>query len=327
MTIILRYMPTEGKIPKERLFSVVQCKSSTAMIIKEQICENLRDTGLDLKYLIGNSTDGAANMQGTYNGFSSHLSLVVPEQIHIWCYAHILNLVMVDTTSKIIEISNLFSLLNLIAAFIKESYKRMDIWAELVKESGDTRRLNTIGTTRWWSKDALLTKIFGNFDDPNGGLFVVTVRTLSKIAQNANSNGEVRFQANNLKSSLLCYKTILTAQIFLRVFQHTSPLSKYFQTKGLDLLQAQSMTEKTIEKLNNISQEFQVVNKAAQNFIKWANAQLDKELEDFEVETELPPVRSRKRKVLDGEIADDELLFDPIQKFRADVYDQALRQC
>ena len=148
MTIILRYMPTEGKIPKERLFSVVQCKSSTGMIIKEQICENLRNTGIDLKYLIWNSTDGAANMQGTYNGFSSHLSLVVPEQIHIWCYAHILNLVMVDTTSKIIEVSNLFSLLNLIAAFIKESYKRMDIWAELVKESGDTRRLNTIGTTR-----------------------------------------------------------------------------------------------------------------------------------------------------------------------------------
>ena len=82
------------------------------------------------------------------------------------------------------------------------------------------------------------------------------------------------------------------------------------------------MTEKTIEKLNNISQEFQVVNKAAQNFTKWANAQLDKELEDFEVKTELPPVRSRKRKVLDGEIADDELLFDPIQKFRTDVYDQ-----
>ena len=46
---------------------------------------NLRNTGIDLKYLIGNSTDGAANMQVTYNRFSSHLSLVVPEQIHIWC--------------------------------------------------------------------------------------------------------------------------------------------------------------------------------------------------------------------------------------------------
>jgi len=29
--------------------------------------------------------------------------------------------------------------------------------------------------------------------------------------------------------------------------------------------------------------------------------------------------------VLDGEIADDELLFDPIQKFRADVYDQVFK--
>lgn len=63
MTIILRYMPTEEKIPKGRLLSVVQCISSTGMIINKQICENLTNTGIDLKYLIGNSTDGAANMQ------------------------------------------------------------------------------------------------------------------------------------------------------------------------------------------------------------------------------------------------------------------------
>ena len=140
---------------------------------------------------------------------------------------------MVDTTSKIIEVSHLFSLLNLIAAFIKESYKRMYIWAELVKESGHTQCLNTIETTRWWSKDALLTKIFGNFDDPNGGLFVVTVRTLSKIAQNANSNGEVRFKANNLKNSLLCYKTILAAQIFLRGFNTQVLFQNIFKRKDL----------------------------------------------------------------------------------------------
>ena len=48
-------------------------------------------------------TNGAANMQGKYTGFSSRLSEVAPVQIHVWCYAHVLNLVITDVTSGILE--------------------------------------------------------------------------------------------------------------------------------------------------------------------------------------------------------------------------------
>lgn len=51
-------MPTEGKITKQILVSVVQYKSSTGMIIKEQMCENFTNTRIDLKYLIGNKYNG-----------------------------------------------------------------------------------------------------------------------------------------------------------------------------------------------------------------------------------------------------------------------------
>jgi hypothetical protein len=103
-------------------------------------------------------------MQGQYNGFSSWLSKESPGQIHVWCYAHVLNLVLGDTTKAVIQSASLFSLLNDVAIFLRESYQRMDIW-EQTKEDGNTKKLSTIGETRWWSKDTALKKIFGSFSN------------------------------------------------------------------------------------------------------------------------------------------------------------------
>lgn len=74
---------------------------------------------LDLNNSTGNSFDGAANIQGQYNGFSTLLSSQSPNKVHVWCYAHVLNLVMGDTTGVVIESALLLSLLNDLAIFIR----------------------------------------------------------------------------------------------------------------------------------------------------------------------------------------------------------------
>jgi hypothetical protein len=50
-------------------------------------------------------------MQGVYNGFSTKMSKTAVEQIYIWCYAHVSNLVMSDITSKIVQSISLFGIL------------------------------------------------------------------------------------------------------------------------------------------------------------------------------------------------------------------------
>lgn len=50
----------------------------------------MNEVNIDTSKCIGNATDGAANMQGAYNGFTSWLSRVAPEQIHVWIFSHIL---------------------------------------------------------------------------------------------------------------------------------------------------------------------------------------------------------------------------------------------
>lgn len=115
----------------------------------------------------GNSTNGVANMQGQYDGFSSLLSSHSPNQVHVWCYAHVLNLVMGDTTRVVIESASLFSLLNYLAVFIRESYQRMNVW--------DWRK-------HWRNmlvgQGSALKKVFAFFGNPQNALFLDVVLTL-----------------------------------------------------------------------------------------------------------------------------------------------------
>ncbi|XP_065651106.1 uncharacterized protein LOC136079299 [Hydra vulgaris] len=99
-SIVVRYV--KGNI-YERVVAVLNCKSSTGKDMCNLISTFIKNSRLHIKNCIGNSTDGAANMRGQYNGFTSWLSKESPGQIHVWCYAHVLNLVVTDATSSVIE--------------------------------------------------------------------------------------------------------------------------------------------------------------------------------------------------------------------------------
>ncbi|KAJ3594678.1 hypothetical protein NHX12_003985 [Muraenolepis orangiensis] len=186
---------------------------------------------IDVRECPGNSTDGAVNMQGEYRGFSALLSAHSP-QVHVWCYAHVLNLVLADTTGAVIASASLFCLLNDVAVFLRESYKRMNVGEE-VSQDVRHRRLSPIGETRWWAKDAALSKVFGKFGDPEKGLYIDLIVTLMAIMDQEKVKPTVRAKANGYVEALLKYETVLTAQVFLRIFALTTPLSKI--DEALDL--------------------------------------------------------------------------------------------
>lgn len=95
LSVIIRYVTTNVN---ERLLGFVRCTSGTGQSLFKVVCELLEKSGLDLNKCVGNSTDGDANMRGEYNGFTYYLKKAVPDQIHVWCHAHSLNLVMTDVS-------------------------------------------------------------------------------------------------------------------------------------------------------------------------------------------------------------------------------------
>ncbi|XP_025202913.1 zinc finger MYM-type protein 6-like [Melanaphis sacchari] len=112
---ILRYMKNASV--QERLVGVVKCTGTKGIDFVDILMKLLKDLNIDPNKCVGNSTDGASNMQGKYNGFNKKLSEATKGQVHIWCYAHVLNLVMCDTTNISTSSMSLFELIHECAVF------------------------------------------------------------------------------------------------------------------------------------------------------------------------------------------------------------------
>lgn len=135
--------------------------------------------------------------------------------------------------------------------------------------------------------------IIGYFNNPNGCLFIELLTTLNVIEKNSTIKPDAKFKAVGLKEGLCKYETVLTAEIYLRIFQKTTSLSKYLQGHGVNIMASYKMVIATLNDLKQIKRDFVSVKEAANTFILWANKQLDDS--DLKVNDHMPQVRKRKK--------------------------------
>ena len=250
-----------------KLLFLVKAESATGEGLFNLLMANLNRLSIDIQNCIGDSFDGAANMSGQYRGVQARISEVADNHVHVWCYAHPLNLVLVDTTSSTVPSMSLFSPLNSTATFVAPEVEY--IWG-----------------TRWWAKAGAIQKIFGEFGDTdaaNKSLYVDVLRCFFEIARDPQFNVTPRDEARTLMDKMRKFETILTAATFNRIFAITTPLSEYLQTSRLDILQAWKMVESAIEQLEGISIDFPTVLEVATQFAKNANNRLASFNSDVEV--------------------------------------------
>ena len=87
--------------------------------------------------------------------------------------------------------------------------------------------------------------------------------------------------------------TVITSS---RVFKLISPLSKYLQISGLDILQALRTVDTTTKKLNLLGKDFQKILEKISWFVKVFNGKLWSLDINFKLKVNLPSKRIRKRK-------------------------------
>lgn len=317
--IVIRYVGNNSV--HERLISLINCTDTTGQGMCQLLKDVLKSNDINVKNCVANATDGAANMQGEYNGFNAWLNETAPNQVHVWCYSHVLNLVMSDASKSPLPAAALFTLLNSLAIFFKESYKRMEYFT---KRCTSNRRLQSIGETRWWGKEIALNRIFGKINDPSKGMYIEVILALSDVINSDNFKPDIKVKADHMRTSLLKYSTILTAFIYIRIFSITGPLSKYLQTKEMDLLKSQELVDTALEKLIEIQRDMDGVKLSGDVFVQQINSELNQFNLDIVVEEHFPRIRSRKRKILPGEMVEDYIINDQLQKFTVDVHNKIL---
>lgn len=128
--VVLRYVTDTVH---EMFIGVVSCESSTGGNFVQLLQETL--VNIDIRKCVGKLTDGAANMQGLYKGFSTLLSSASPNQVHIWC-----------CDRKCIPFLHSEWRCRIYQGLIY-SYKHMNMWQK-VSDDRCHSRLSPIGDTR-----------------------------------------------------------------------------------------------------------------------------------------------------------------------------------
>lgn len=238
----------------EKLLKLVVVYDSSGKGLYDLISSEFHKLTLDISKVIGCSFDGAANMKGPYNGLQAHLKNNNPLCVYTHCVGHVLNLVMVDSSECCVNAEFLFGLVQQSSTFLLDSYKRMKVWSELTKKNHTSneklRKLNLIGATRWWSKDKALSSIIKlNETDIKNSRFLLFLNFLLEIISNHSTfDSKTKFTARTLLQNWSKFDVIMTAAIYLDIFNISSPISKFLQSTSLNYLTAFNM-------INNLHKE------------------------------------------------------------------------
>lgn len=323
----------------ERLLALVPSHSGSGQGLFDLVKGVFEEHRIDIKMCVSNSTDGAAACHGQYNGFRAKLAAAVDTSVHVWCYAHVLNLVVIDSTKVCIAAISLFNVLQKVAVFFRSSYKRMDVWTTEVESKVGTdklTKLKLIGETRWSGKSSALSTVFGTSMDQSNAVLPNLVKCLVILQHSKQHDAATRTEAKGMLDGFLKYETVLTAYVFMHIFQHVTPVSEYLQTSGLDLVQAWRQLQHCTDQLKELRNEMEPVKARADAFVKNVNEYLDEvdwpELLDVQacdeicISPELPEQRKRTRKLRPGETRGEEAHLPPIDAYRANVYNVVLDQ-
>lgn len=254
--------------------------------------------------LIGQSYDGANVMKGQVAGLRTLIQSKVPRAVYIWCNAHQLNLAIVYACSSCKEAVNFLGIIEALYVYFS-ARKRHFLFKEKQEQllpGQRSLRFKILSTTRWSSHSSAIDMVL---------LTYPAILSSLEILQN-DSDLNTKKTAKGLLKNIKSFKFILMLVIFKDIFIITSPLSKYLQSANIDFFQAITFLDSALVKTKSLRSENEHFHKFVQNAKKIA--------QKWNVEQTFEIKRIKIVKSMPGEMNKDEVLIDPLEKFRCDIF-------
>lgn len=157
-SFIIRFVNVHGAI-EERLVALKAAADGARKGLYEKFCEITEKHNIDWKKnLCAQAYDGAAAMQGTYSGLRTFIQRENSKVIYIWCFAHLLNLVVVDTCVSCSDTNNFFGHLQSVIEFMR-ARKRTAVFIECQRDLYPEERIcriKSFSNTRWTTHDRVI---------------------------------------------------------------------------------------------------------------------------------------------------------------------------
>lgn len=253
--------------PVERTVGAFTLGGTSGKEMADKCKDILNECHLDLKNVVGQSYDGAANMRGSAKGMKTLIQEAQIEDeghstaIYIWCYAHRFSLVIERALENSIFMGNHFGISEELYVFMS-GHKRHYIFTEVLKDASERkhtlhlskRRLQRVSTTRWSSRPAATSTINDCFEE--------IVASLEIIKKDEKSTTDTRVKATGLLNHILTVDFIAGLKICMKLFSILRPITSVLQGVDVDLGAASiiiSDTKKRLEKFREDNREFDEV--------------------------------------------------------------------
>ena len=147
LSLCIRYIHSKDLVVKERFLKFADVHELHA----EALVSTIVELGLDLNKCVAQCYNGASVMGGRVSGVQRWLQDIVGKGcIYIHCYAHRLNLVLVNVAHGIAEVSNFFGIMEAIYKFFSMSVLRHDALVKSQRDQGlRPIEIPRLSDTRW----------------------------------------------------------------------------------------------------------------------------------------------------------------------------------
>ncbi|KAL4091374.1 hypothetical protein QTP88_026073 [Uroleucon formosanum] len=154
MSFLIRFVDKELNIC-ERSIGCYHMENSNAESLASEIIKVLSINKLDIMNCIGQCYDGASVMSGQYSGVQERIRSKVPHAIYVHCYAHRLNLCLLQTLQNIPHLCNFFNTIQNLYKFLMNGQTRYELFVRAQKDKQiPVIHLERLVETRWayWYK-------------------------------------------------------------------------------------------------------------------------------------------------------------------------------
>ena len=238
---MLRYVDIESATLFERFLTYVEATSLNAESLSKYILDTLKEYGLDPQCIVSQGYYGASVMSGCCSGVQQRIKEIAPQAVYVHCYAHCLNLVLVDCTKSVSDAAEFFSLMEVLYVFMSAS-KVHTLYLQKQIELCPTkqiRQLQRLSDTRWACRYLAVDAVCSTFGS--------VLATLQAVVDGENRAKAV--EATGILLQVRTFKFLLLLVIFWRLLSCTKSLSDQLQSVNIDMAKAADLVIATIATL------------------------------------------------------------------------------
>lgn len=169
LAVVIRYVDKETAAQHEHFITYVQATSLNAQSLSTYILDTLNHNGLDPAAIVSQAYDGASVLSGKCSGVQKCIKEVAPEATYVHCYAHCLNLALVDSTKHVSDAADFFALMETLYVFIS-SAKFIKVHAvyihqqSLMHPNKQVHQLQCLSDTRWACRYFAVEAVCSTYD-------------------------------------------------------------------------------------------------------------------------------------------------------------------